>query len=57
MWAKLVGASGLEARGGCQRFSGSCVQCVVVSESVFRGLGKGELGLCLCWGLLGAIRG
>ena len=24
-----------------------------MSESVFRGLGKGELGLCLCWGLLG----
>ena len=34
MWAKLVGASGL----------------VVVSESVFRGLGKGELSV------LGAIR-
>ena len=30
---------------------------VVVSESVFRGLGKGELGLCLCWGLLGAKLG
>ena len=30
---------------------------VVVSESVFRGLGKGESGLCLCWGLLGARLG
>ena len=27
---------------------------MVVSESVFRGLGKGELEFCLCWGLLRA---
>ena len=28
-----------------------------MSESVFRGLVKGELGLCLCWVLLGARLG